>query len=443
MKGRDVALKVLMRVERGGAFAAAALHAELQGGRDARESALATELTLGVLRRRTWLDHLIAGGLSDPGRKLDPKVCQILRIGAYQIAFLESIPKRAAVSEGVNQARRVGAHRACGLVNAVLRRISERKSDELLPDDAPRPELSTEEVARNVGLPTWLFARLGEQLGLERAHRLASVFNEPSRRTLRINAHRAGRDSVALRHTGAVRPGDLSPWSVDVEDPVLARQLVEQGVGAFQDEGSQLVALACGAGEGDKVLDACAGRGGKTAAMLASTQAKARVTATDRAASKLQRMELELEQQGLKAEARVVDWLAKVPEDMKGFDVVLLDAPCTGSGTLGRRPEIRWRLEPRGVEELVDTQRALLDRVAGMVRPGGRLVYAVCSVLKEEGAGQAAAFLERNPRFSFCPDPPASWPDRLPWNTGEIFVDPTITGTDGYQIAVLSRSLST
>ena len=171
--------------------------------------------------------------------------------------------------------------------------------------------------------------------------------------------------------------------------------------------------------------------------MLAGGEAE--ITAADRSRAKLDRGAFELNRQGFSANAVVVDLQAGKGALEGPFDRILLDAPCSGTGTLGRRPEIRWRLSQDQVASLVSVQRAMLDNVAPLVVEGGRLVYAVCSILKEEGEKQIERFLKEHPEFEPVPDPPSTWPDSIPWRGGLPFVDPSAHGTDGYFIACLVR----
>jgi 16S rRNA (cytosine967-C5)-methyltransferase len=256
---------------------------------------------------------------------------------------------------------------------------------------------------------------------------------------MRVNITRATRDDIAGRVGSSARACALSPWALDFEDADAARRLEEQGLAVHQDEGAQLVVLAAAADSTARILDACAGRGGKTGA-LAAAASGAEVTAVDRQASKLERLEFELGRQGLSAETVAADLIGDVSVNAGPFDTVLLDAPCSGSGTLGRRPEIRWRLEPGDVEQLLGVQRRMLDRVADLVARGGRLVYAVCSLLPEECDGHLDELVEQHPDFSLVAEPPTSWPDAVPWNGGRVIVDPSQTRTDGYRMLCLTRS---
>ncbi|MFO8072629.1 MAG: transcription antitermination factor NusB [Polyangia bacterium] len=438
---REVALRVLDRVERGGAFAAAALEAELAGLDDSRDSALATELVYGVLRRRSWLDRLLESASRRGLRGLEPSVLNALRLGAYQIAFLERIPARAAVFETVSQVKRGRAPGLAGLTNALLRRLAARPREELLPPAGIEGQLA--DLAARLGLPSWLLERWIAERGRKGAAELARAFARPAPRAMRVNAARASREELLARYRDRVRAGRLSPWALEVDDAELARRLDEAGLAVHQDEGAQLVALAVEARPGDRVLDACAGRGGKTgalAALIGADLARERLLAVDVGRSKLERSSFELERLGLGARTATID-LARDPQQLEGeFDRVLLDAPCSGSGTLGRRPEIRWRLDPAALERLVEIQDSLLEAVIPRLAPGGRLVYAVCSLLTEEGAGHLEPLLGRHPEMEPVAETPDGWPEIASWSDGRFEIDPARTGGDGYTGFCVRRS---
>ncbi len=437
---RDVALDVLARVERDRAYAAAALSSELTGVGDPREAAFATELVLGVLRRRPFLDNLLESVSNRGLRKTPPRVKQILRIGAYQLVFLERIPNRAVVSEAVEQTRRSQASGFSGLVNAILRRISEMDPKSLIPDSEDTSG-SAEDLGLRLGLPTWLIRRLVGAHSPNRAIAIANTYNQPSRRTLRVNVHRASRETILQTLGDAGSPGHLSPWSIDVTNPTAALKTIDDGLAVYQDEGAQLVALALDPLPGERILDACAGRGGKTGTLSMMVHGKSDIVASDRNSSKLERLRFELDRQGFTATTVVADLTQPSQSRLfgGGFDRILLDAPCSGTGTMGRRPEIRWRLDRIVVKSLVQIQSKLLEATTELLAPGGRLVYAVCSVLPEEGAGHVPGFLEKHKDFGLVADPPSAWPEIIPWKNGSVFVDPSISQTDGYQIISLFR----
>ena len=437
--GRETARKVLARVETEGAFAAAALAAETMTLKDEREAALAFELVLGCLRRESWLDHLLSS-VSDRGlKKIDPAVMRILRIAAYQIAFLSRIPAAAAVNDAVNACKRTRAARLAGLTNALLRKVAS------LPEASLRPAETDDGAAIDVltlrcGLPELVLAELIERFGRDGALGIAQTFNGPSRRTLRINRHRISREDAATRIGERSTLGRLSPWAVDAPSMRSAAPLIESGLAAYQDEAAQLAVIALAPEPSDAVLDACAGRGGKTAAIAALMEGNGQIAAVDRAGAKLDRLAFELSKQQLRAETAVCDLSTAPPPFAESFDRVLVDAPCSGSGTLGRRPEIRRRLTRASVDELIAIQRAVLANAARAVRPGGRLVYVVCSLLQGEGFGQEASFTSAHPNFSLVSSPPPDWPAEVPWQGGRILIDPSLYQTDGYQFLVFERA---
>lgn len=432
---RRIAVKVLSRVERERAFAAAALEAELRGVADPRDAALATGLVYGALRFRPWLDHLLDGA-SERGRlEVDPGVRDVLRVAAYELAFLDRVPAHAVLNEAVAAVRRARGGGLAGFANAVLRGLARDRAALAPPDAASAPD-----PALALGLPPWLFDRLEAAHGRERAIAMGRAFNGPSRRTLRINTARIRVDEARARLGAGVGSGLYLPWAVDAADRSAARSLEEDGLAAHQDEGAGLVVAALDPKPGERVLDACAGRGGKTALIAQLAGGGARIAACDAQPAKLERLAFELGRQGFGAQTAACDLAAGPPPFEGGFDRALVDAPCTGSGTIGRRPEIRWRLRPEDVASLARIQGAMLDRVAPLVRPGGRLVFAVCSVLPEEHAAHLAPFLEAHPGFALVREPPALWPGSIDWSGGAPLVDPGASRTDGYGILCLERS---
>jgi 16S rRNA (cytosine967-C5)-methyltransferase len=239
--------------------------------------------------------------------------------------------------------------------------------------------------------------------------------------------------------------GTLSPWSLHVATSSSALSLIEEGVAAYQDEAAQLAVLALDPRPGEVILDACAGRGGKSAAILSSTNSMAEekavtlLHATDTSSSKLERLVFELAKQGLTATTEVCDLKVSVPSAAGPFDKIIVDAPCSGSGTLGRRPEIRRRLTESAVKELTAVQAAILNHAASVLKQGGRLVFVVCSLLEVEGFGQEDCFLNAHPDFFLVRNPPSTWPPKIPWAEGRILIDPSVHRTDGYQFLVFEK----
>ncbi len=343
------------------------------------------ELVLGTLRRRGWLDHVIARLCARPFAELEPAIVEVLRLGVYQLLFLRVAP-HAAVSESVELAR-AEAPRAAGFVNAVLRRLQRE-------GPPPEPDAGADPIGwlTTAGsLPRWLAERWLAQLGAERTVERARAALEPPPTFVRLNP-RVSDAAERLSAAGStLQPTDI-PDCYRLEGASPGR-LAEQGVVYVQDAGSQLVARL--ADVRGLWLDACAAPGGKSLAMADAAAEGGRIVAAEasrRRLAVLVRLAARWGASGLWPVA--ADALA--PPFRGAFDGVLLDAPCSGLGTLARNPDIRWRLDAADVARHAERQRAMLESLAGLVRPGGQLVYATCSLEPEETREVVDAFLARD-----------------------------------------------
>ncbi len=391
---RSVAADVIVRVVRDGAFAAAALDVELERNvqLDARDRALATELVYGALRLHAWLEERLARHAPRGLGQLDPRIRAILTIAAYQILVLERVPAFAAVNEAVTQAREAKGARVAGFVNAVLRKLAR----EARP---AREELAKAALAC---VEPSLRAALVRSLGEEDAREIVFAA-EPPPIGLRVDAaidELAARDVwlAKLREArpeASVEAGRVSPLAIVVRGAGKIVELPGYAEGAWtpQEEGSQAIALALGARPGDVVLDACAGRGNKTGLLAKQVGARGAVDAADLHPKKLDRLANELRRIGVAPRATyAVDWSVGSGGVDGKYDRVLVDAPCSGTGTLRRRPEILLRRTAADLASLSRLQRTILERTRALVKPGGTLVYAVCSVLREEAEEVVAPY---------------------------------------------------
>jgi len=383
---RKIAYDVLERVEGEGAYASDLLHSTLGAKVKPADAALATELTLGVLRQRLLLDFLLDRHLERSVERLDLPVALALRIGAYQLRFLERIPASAAVNESVELVKKARKASAASLVNAVLRRIAaESKSpvEKILPQEFA----AAERLAILHSHPAWLvgrwLARFGEARTTalleadNRAPRLSCAPSDPDQRRQVIAAlEQAGlhvEAGVLLRDAFAVSGGSPSRSAE-----------FRAGRISIQDEASQAIPLLLGVRSGDRVLDVCAAPGGKTQALARAAGNKGLVVAADRYGHRLRAMAAQFDRLGL-PEVRLLelDATQDLPFGAR-FDRILLDAPCSGTGTLARHPEIRWRLRPEQLAEFHTLQVRMLRVALGQLAPGGRLVYSTCSIEPEE-----------------------------------------------------------
>jgi len=394
---RLAAFEILRRVEEG-AYASVLLASRESELRPV-DRALCHELVMGVLRRQLWLDRLIEYYAKRKVAELDTAVRVVLRLGLYQLRFLSRVPASAAVNESVNLVHFARLRSAGSLVNAVLRRATRE------PDADPASNIHDplERLAIVTSHPAWLIERWTNAFGPEEAEAFARANNEPAPVAFRIVTTRAQGDVCErLRQAGA----DLvqskvarSAWRIVGAGSVLA-ELAAAGQVYLQDEASQLVAEVLDARPGQRVLDLCAAPGSKTTQIANLTQNSGTIVAADVHEHRLRTVVSSAKLQGLQSiHCVALDGLGRLPFPESSFDRVLVDAPCSGTGTLRRNPEIRWRISPADIEDLSGRQRQLLANAARVVKPDGLLVYSTCSVEIEENEAVVQAFLENNQNF--------------------------------------------
>ena len=373
---------------------------------DDRDRALATEIATGVQRWRASLDHVIQAFAKRPLERLDPEIVEILRLGVYQLLHLTRVPASAVVDDAVDLARRAGKKSAAGFVNAILRTVSRKREALPLP---MRPSDSTDRAAAldyfsiTLSHPRWLATRWYDRLGFDAAERWLLFDNEPPPLTLRANRPRvAGAEfnRLLIADEGLrVRPSALVPGALVVEAGSAVR-VVDEGVAMIQDEASQIVGLlaADAAATRHRVLDACAAPGGKTVMMAAAMAEGGRLVASDVRERRMGLLRRTVTASGA-ANVRFAqaDLLKPLPFSSP-FDLVVVDAPCSGLGTLRRDPDIRWRRHEADLAPLAAAELTMLQRAADAVAPGGLLIYATCSSEPEENEGVADAFRATTPR---------------------------------------------
>ncbi|HEX4824994.1 MAG TPA: 16S rRNA (cytosine(967)-C(5))-methyltransferase RsmB [Candidatus Polarisedimenticolaceae bacterium] len=417
---RREAYRILRRVEEAGAFASALLESR-PPSRDQRDAALVTEIVLGVLRRRAVIDHAVARVASRPIDGIEPAVREALRVGTYSILFLDRVPDFAAVDTAVTLVKEAGHAKAAGFVNGVLRRVA-REGEALLPPAPVRGDAAALALYRSH--PAWWVERLVRRLGWEEADALLAADNEPAATTL---APRGPGLAEALAREGVVtEPCAEVPGALRVTSGV-PQQTEAFRAGAFwmQDEASQRVVRLFGDRVGPRVADVCAAPGGKSLGLAARLAKGGVVVALDRHAHRLRRVVANAGRVGVTSIVTVAADMTREAPLAGTFDDVLVDAPCSGTGTLRRHPEIRWRLRPDDLPVLAARQRKILASAAALVRPGGRLGYAVCSLEPEEGEEVVASFLDAHPAFS---------------RTGEILrTSPAHAPQDGFYAVLLTR----
>jgi 16S rRNA (cytosine967-C5)-methyltransferase len=387
---RAAAFDILLRVERESSYASELLHSQAYEHLSAADHALVTELVMGSLRWRSRLDEEVATASSQPLSKLDAEVLIALRLAVYQFLWLDRIPRRAALNESVELVKRARKRSAAPFVNAVLRKLSATQNGPITAgDEGASPEI----LARVLAHPLWLVQRWADQHGLPAARQVCQYNQTIPSTAIRLRTptaegqlHREGISLSAgqiLTSARRVESGDITKTQA-----FRTRQIV------IQDEASQLVAALVG--HGSNILDCCAAPGGKTLA-LADRNPSATVTAIELHSHRARLLQKLLPTH--ESRINIVTADAEHLPTTTPFDRVLADVPCSGTGTLARNPEIKWRLQPNHLAQLHQRQVAILRSALAQVSPGGRLIYSTCSLEKEENDDVIEQALAENSSF--------------------------------------------
>lgn len=429
---RSVALRVLRRVDEG-AYADRALAAEARRANlDPRTRSQATRLAYGAVQRRRTLDWLIDGALDRPA-SLEPAVRDILRIGAYELAFSDGVPAHAAVDQAVRQARALRGPKArsaarAGVVNAVLRRIADEGPARLAQLDAQ----GASSAAVRHSMPDWIAGRLVASLGEADAVAVMEASARPAESALRWNPLRGPRAGLEAELPAGWRRDARLPEAYVLAAPFALEdsRAWTRGLAMGQSRASQLVGRALDPRPGERILDLCAAPGAKATHLAALSRGGARITAVELRPARAQALRALARRMG--AVIEVIEGDGRTVPLQGGFDAVLVDPPCTGLGVLASRPDARWRRREESLAPLVDLQRELLRRAFDLARPGGRVVYSTCTLIAEEN--------EDVVRTVGAPldDLAAEWPELAhPRLSGALLTLPHLHGTDGFFVARL------
>lgn len=440
---RELALEILARVDQGAAYADILLDAYLQknplGDPDRR---LLTQVVYGTLRWRGRIDWVLGQLLERPLAKLEPLVRNLLRFAAYELLFLDRVPAYAAVNEAVKLARKHAGKGKVGLVNAILREITRRSRSAWTPDHT-----SAEQVAAFGSHPPWLVEMWRKQLGDEETIHLMEANNTEAPLVLRVNRARISRDQLIERlrsHGIGAEPGVWSPQAIRLKQASGIAALAEfrEGLCQVQGEASQLVSFLLDVQPGTRLLDVCAAPGGKATHLAELLGDRGEVIATDISARGLEKLHDNASRLGLESiRAYESDASRGLPEAPASFDRVLVDAPCSGLGTLRSHPEIKWRRSGRDIRRLSRLQRKILGHTAPLLKPAGILVYATCTLSAAENERVVESFLSINENFRL-----GEAGSYLPGSARHMVSGPYFQAlphehdTDGFFAAVLLRS---
>lgn len=441
------AARLLLAVERGHTTLAAELERGRAGLTDERDRALLAELAIGVLRWRNALDAILAAFTRRSDEAMAPQVRAVLRLGAYQLRFLDRLPAHAVVHESVESIRALGQGRASGFVNAVLRAMLRDPQKPHLPE-APSPGSSRADqlafLTSTLSHPTWLVERWLDRYGFDAARRWCEFNNTvpdvigraagpKTRGELVVALAGAGIDTVSgtwVRDAIRLPHGAFSALSADLRAELFV-----------QDEASQIVAHTVGAARSERILDACAAPGGKTMVLAADMSGSGLLVSADYRPARVRLLSTLTNRAGVLARVVAMDLTRGVPFGPI-FDRVLVDAPCSGLGTVRRDPDLKWSRTAADLARFARIQVQMLSQAARAVQPGGRLVYATCSSEPEENDEVVRAFLEADGGFAVERANPGSYVpagDRLVEDTGFLRTLPFRDGLEAFFAAVLVR----
>ena len=411
-----------------------------------RDRALFTAMVYGVLRWRSRLDHIIAHFSNTPIQRIEPGVLNILRLGLFQIIYLDRVPDSAAVNTSVEITKQIGASRAAGFVNALLRKSAANYSNVHFPTFENDPVAF---LSAGQSLPGWLAQRWLNRFDKETILILCETINSIPPITIRTNTLKATREQLVLSLENEVERIESTTGAPDGIKLISPKRSIpdlaafKNGWFQVQDEAAQLVSLLLDPQPGESVLDACAGLGGKTAHIAQLMQNKGSVAAMDKDAKKLQQLDSEMQRLSIPiVDTHCIDLHSSLgKKQVDDFDRILIDAPCSGLGVLRRNPDVKWNSTEESLKRHAKIQGRFLENLAPMVKANGVLVYSVCSIEPEENEAVIDAFFKKHPEFVIdkgLGKLPETIHSRIQSTTGFKTL-PLLKNMDGFYLARLRR----
>ena len=434
---RDVALEVLMQVDSANAWSDGSLKRTIAKHKlDSREAALATRLAYGVVQNKMLLDYYISHYCTQKAEKLESVIRNILRIGGYQILFMDKIPHHAAVNEAVEMSRRCGRPKAAGMVNAVLRKFVANWMN--MP---ALPGTTADYLSVRYSHPKWLVERLIDLLGPEETEDHLRMNNEAVPTTIQTNTLQTTAEELEeeLRRAGVAV--DKHPWlegcfEVSATGDLESLSAFTEGRFMVQDAAARLVATIARPQEGDKVLDMCAAPGGKSFAVAIGMKDSGQIISCDIHPHKLKLIENGAARLGISCiRTALADGREHHAAWLQTADLVVADVPCSGLGIIRKKPDIRYK-NPKELAQLPAIQLAILENAATYVRSGGTLIYSTCTVLPEENEQVTEAFLAKHIDFELDA---FALPLPIGRTNGHLTLWPQRYGTDGFYICRMRR----
>lgn len=424
MNARELALNVLYKIEVGEAYSNTTLDKELNNSDLSKvDKALASELVYGVLTWKLTLDEIIQRYSLVKLKKISDWIMNILRMGIYQIAFLDKIPESAAVNESVNLAKRYGHEASARFVNAVLRKVTKDEVDKLIEYLKTKTKTDYEIISILTSHPVWMVQKLLEEYDKKFVTELLNANNIVPDITIRANTLKTTREELKklfdLKHIDC-KLGNLP-------DSILVKKLnnFDGQLYVVQDEAAQLACLKLEPKENEYILDACAAPGGKTTYLAQLMKNTGRVDAWDIHEHRVKLIKETASKMGItNITTRTADASEYHTQLYEKYDRVLLDVPCSGLGVIRKKPDIKWTRKLEDLDKLLNTQKLILECCSAYVKTGGIVIYSTCTVLKEENEMQVERFLQKHKEFKLLE---------------EIKLYPNVNGTDGFYIAKMQK----
>ncbi|WP_161820888.1 16S rRNA (cytosine(967)-C(5))-methyltransferase RsmB [Sporotomaculum syntrophicum] len=444
---REAALQVLLAVEEREAYANLALGVlldKLEPGK--LDRSFITELVYGTLRAQNTLDWALSHYLRRPLSGLSSAVRNILRLGAYQLIFMDRVPDSAAVNESAKLARRHGHEGIVKFVNGVLRNLARGKERLSYPDPGDDP---VRYIALRYSHPDWLVRRWLKDFGYSETEALCAANNQPAPNTVRVNTLKTSAAELMERLTGLGVTSQRGQYAADclqLQGFVSLGSLAPFKEGQFQaqDESSILVGQAVNPTPGSQVLDVASAPGGKATHLAQLMQNQGEILALDVHEHKIKLITENCRRLGVEIVQPVLADARQIPARYTGWaDYVLVDAPCSGLGVLRRRPDARWRKQEEQIAALAELQAQILASAAAALKPGGVLVYSTCTITREENLGQVELFLEQHPEFKWDTLAgllPGALDQDETLDRGYLQILPHVHGLDGFFMARLVKS---
>ncbi len=443
MNGREIALNILMDINVEGAFSNHAINKYLKGKNNVRDENLIRELVYGVLENRTYIDHMIAQSSKIRIGKIHPRILEILRMGVYQIVFMDKIPDRAAINEAVNLSKKRGHKGVSGYVNGVLRNISRHKEKLMKVDEKDK----THYLSTKYSHPLWMVERWIKDYGYEFTKELCQHNNSKPKLNIRVNTIKITRKDLVGRlskYGYTVHETKYAKDGLIIEKPTRITETEEFKSGYFfiQDESSMLVAQIANPNESSFILDLCSAPGGKSTHLGQMMNNKGIIISRDIYDHKLNLIKENADRLGIEIiEIEKFDALELDMDLIGKVDYCIVDAPCSGLGIIRRRPEIKWNRTEKDIEELTEIQFNILDNAKRYIKPGGIIIYSTCTVGKEENINIIKRFLHKNSEFNLIGFENLICSNEHMETSKEGYIElfPHIHNTDGFFIAKIQR----